>query len=248
MKIILTGCNGKMGKMLARCIQQKENMETVAGLDIAQDSTAAFPVYTSVEQVKEDADVIIDFSHPTALKNTIALATAKKLPVVLATTGFSAAQLEEIDALAKEVPVFFTANMSLGVNLLSELVKKAASILGDDFDIEIVEKHHNQKVDAPSGTALMLANAAKEGLSFEPQYVYERHSVRQKRDKKEIGISAVRAGTIVGEHDVIFGGHDEIITLSHMALSREVFAVGAINAAAFLVGKAPGMYSMKDML
>ncbi len=237
-----------MGKMLARCIEQKENMETVAGLDITQDPTVAFPVYACVEQVQEDADVIIDFSHPAALANTIALAKAKQLPVVLATTGFSDAQLTEIDALAKEVPVFFTANMSLGVNLLSELVKKAASILGDDFDIEIIEKHHNQKVDAPSGTALMLANAAKEGLSFEPKYVYERHSVRQKRDKKEIGISAVRAGTIVGEHDVIFGGHDEIITLSHMALSREVFAVGAINAAAFLIGKTPGMYSMKDML
>ncbi len=237
-----------MGKVLARCIEQKENMETVAGLDIAQDATAAFPVYTSAEQIKEDADVIIDFSHPAALKNTIALAKAQQLPVVLATTGLSDEQLAEVDALSREVPVFFTANMSLGVNLLSELVKKAASILGDDFDIEIVEKHHNQKVDAPSGTALMLANAAKEGLSFEPKYVYERHSVRQKRDKKEIGISAVRAGTIVGEHDVIFGGHDEIITLSHMALSKDVFAVGAINAAAFLVGKAPGMYSMKDML
>ncbi|MBQ6706464.1 MAG: 4-hydroxy-tetrahydrodipicolinate reductase, partial [Clostridia bacterium] len=168
--------------------------------------------------------------------------------VVLATTGYTEEQIENIHALSKDVPVFFSANMSLGVNLLSALVEKAAAVLGDSFDIEIVEKHHNQKVDAPSGTALMLANAAKEGLSFEPEYVYERHSVRQKRDKKEIGISAVRAGSIVGEHDVIFGGQDEVITLSHLALSKDIFAHGAINAALFLVGKAPGLYSMKDML
>lgn len=248
MKIILCGCNGKMGKVLARCIAEKDNMETVAGLDIAADNTAAFPVYTTAEQFTEQADVIIDFSHPAALANTIALARTHKLPAVIATTGLSDEQMADIHALAKEVPVFFSANMSLGVNLLSALVTKAAAVLGDDFDIEIVEKHHNQKVDAPSGTALMLANAAKEGVSYAPEYVYERHSVRKKREKKEIGISAVRAGTIVGEHDVIFGGRDEIVTLSHMALSKEVFATGAINAAAFLIGKTPGMYDMKDML
>lgn len=248
MKIILSGCNGKMGKVLAHCIAEKQNMETVAGLDIAEDLSGAFPVHTAADQFTEDADVIIDFSNPAALPQVIALANSKNLPVVVATTGLSAEQMAAVEALSEKVPVFFSANMSLGINLLSELVKKAAAILGDDFDIEIVEKHHNQKVDAPSGTALMLANAAKEGLSFEPEYIYERHSVRKKRDKKEIGISAVRAGTIVGEHDVIFGGRDEIITLSHTAMSKEIFATGAINAAAFLVGKAPGMYSMKDML
>lgn len=248
MKIILSGACGKMGKVLARCIAEKENMETVAGLDIAEDVSGAFPIHNDAANFSEDADVIIDFSNPAALPQVIALAESKNLPVVVATTGLSAEQMAAVEALSEKVPVFFSANMSLGINLLSELVKKAAAILGDDFDIEIVEKHHNQKVDAPSGTALMLANAAKEGLSYEPEYVYERHSVRKKRDKKEIGISAVRAGTIVGEHDVIFGGRDEVITLSHTAMSKEIFATGAINAAAFLIGKAPGMYSMKDML
>lgn len=237
-----------MGCVLTRCIAEKENMETVAGLDVADNFDGAYPVYTDPAAIKEDADVIIDFSNPAALSKTVALAKAKNIPAVIATTGLSTEQLAAVEALAKDVPVFFSGNMSLGINLLTELVKKAAAVLGNDFDIEIVEKHHNQKVDAPSGTALMLANAAKEGLDFEPEYVYERHSVRQKRDKKEIGISAVRAGTIVGEHDVIFGGRDEVITLSHLALSKEIFATGAINAAAFLIGKPAGMYSMKDML
>jgi len=237
-----------MGGVLTRCIDQKDGMQVVAGLDIADSNGGAYPVYADVAAVNEKADVIIDFSNPAALSKTIALAKAQKIPAVIATTGLSDEQIAEVHALAKEVPVFFSANMSLGVNLLSELVKKAASILGGDFDIEIVEKHHNQKVDAPSGTALMLADAAKEGLAYEPTYVYERHSVRKKREKTEIGISAVRAGTIVGEHDVIFGGRDEVITLSHLAMSKEIFATGAINAAAFLIGKDAGLYSMKDML
>ncbi len=246
--IILSGASGKMGGVLARLIAARDNCATVAGLDIADNTAGAFPVYANPADCREQADVLIDFSHPAALPKVMEIAKARHLPVVLATTGYDDAQIEEIRALAQTVPVFFSANMSLGVNLLSALVKKAAAVLGDSFDIEIVEKHHNQKVDAPSGTALMLANAAKEGLSFEPEYVYERHSVRQKRDKKEIGISAVRAGTIVGEHDVIFGGQDEVITLSHLALSKDIFAHGAINAALFLVGKAPGLYSMEDML
>lgn len=248
MKIILSGCNGKMGRVIARTVADKDGMTVVAGLDIVTDLTGSFPVYDNADACKEDADVIIDFSHPSALPKVIALARTRKLPVVIATTGLSAEQIAEIEALSKEVPVFFSANMSLGINLLSELVKKAAAVLGNDFDIEIVEKHHNQKLDAPSGTALMLANAAKDGLSFEPEYVFERHSVRQKRKKTEIGISSVRAGTIVGEHEVIFGGPDEIITLSHTAMSKEIFATGSVNAAAFLIGKPAGLYSMKDML
>lgn len=246
--IILSGASGKMGGVLARLIAARDNCTAVAGLDLNDNKAGEFPVYANPADCKEPADVLIDFSHPAALSKVIEIAKARKLPVVLATTGYTEEQIENIHALSKEVPVFFSANMSLGVNLLSALVEKAAAVLGDSFDIEIVEKHHNQKVDAPSGTALMLANAAKEGLSFEPEYVYERHSVRQKRDKKEIGISAVRAGSIVGEHDVIFGGQDEVITLSHLALSKDIFAHGAINAALFLVGKAPGLYSMKDML
>ncbi len=246
--IILSGASGKMGGVLARLIAARDNCTVVAGLDLNDNKAGGFPVYASPADCKEPADVLIDFSHPAALNKVIEIAKARKLPVVLATTGYTEEQVEMIHALSKEVPVFFSANMSLGVNLLSALVKKAAAVLGDSFDIELVEKHHNQKVDAPSGTALMLANAAKEGLSFEPEYVYERHSVRQKRDKKEIGISAVRAGSIVGEHDVIFGGQDEVITLSHLALSKDIFAHGAINAALFLIGKVPGLYSMKDML
>lgn len=246
--IILSGANGKMGQVLARCIAARDNCTVTAGLDIADQVGGAFPVYADPAACREPADVLIDFSHPAALEKVIAFAKARRLPAVLATTGYTDTQIADIHKLAETVPVFFSANMSLGINLLSALVKKAAAVLGDSFDIEIVEKHHNQKLDAPSGTALMLADAAKEGLSFTPEYVYERHSVRRKRDKKEIGISAVRAGTIVGEHEIIFGGQDEVITLSHLAMSKDIFAHGAINAALFLVGKAPCLYSMQDML
>ena len=247
MKIILSGCNGKMGQVIARTVAERDGCEIVAGLDRVADSTGAFPVFATAD-IDIPADIIIDFSHPAMLQTVLTLAEGRHLPVIIATTGLSDEQLAAVRTLSEKVPVFFSANMSIGVNLLSALVEKAARVLGNDFDIEIVEKHHNQKVDAPSGTALMLADAAKAGLSFEPHYVYDRHSVRQKREKTEIGISSVRAGTIVGEHEVIFGGRDEVITLSHPAMSKEIFAVGALNAAAFLVGKPAGLYSMKDML
>lgn len=247
MKIILSGCNGKMGQVIARTVAERDGCEIVAGLDRVADSTGAFPVFATAD-IDIPADIIIDFSHPAMLQTVLTLAEGRHLPVIIATTGLSDEQLAAVRALSEKVPVFFSANMSIGVNLLSALVEKAARVLGNDFDIEIVEKHHNQKVDAPSGTALMLADAAKAGLSFEPHYVYDRHSVRQKREKTEIGISSARAGTIVGEHEVIFGGRDEVITLSHLAMSKEIFAVGALNAAAFLVGKPAGLYSMKDML
>ena len=167
---------------------------------------------------------------------------------MLATTGYREEQIAAIHEAAKEIPVFFTANMSMGVNLLAELCKKAAQVLGADFDVEIIEKHHNQKIDAPSGTALMLARAVEEGLDYEPTYVYDRQAVRQKRDHHEIGFSAVRGGNIVGEHEVLFAGHDEIVTLSHSARSKEVFAVGAVNAALFMVGKPAGLYTMADLV
>ncbi len=247
MKIILSGCNGKMGQVIARTVAERDGCEIVAGLDRVADSTGAFPVFATAD-IDIPADIIIDFSHPAMLQTVLTLAEGRHLPAIIATTGLSDEQLAAVRALSEKVPVFFSANMSIGVNLLSALVEKAAKVLGNDFDIEIVEKHHNQKVDAPSGTALMLADAAKAGLSFEPHYVYDRHSMRQKREKTEIGISSVRAGTIVGEHEVIFGGRDEVITLSHLAMSKEIFAVGALNAAAFLVGKPAGLYSMKDML
>ena len=247
MKIILSGCNGKMGQVIARTVAERDGCEIVAGLDRVADSTGAFPVFATAD-IDIPADIIIDFSHPAMLQTVLTLAEGRHLPAIIATTGLSDEQLAAVRALSEKVPVFFSANMSIGVNLLSALVEKAAKVLGNDFDIEIVEKHHNQKVDAPSGTALMLADAAKAGLSFEPHYVYDRHSMRQKREKTEIGISSVRAGTIVGEHEVIFGGRDEVITLSHLAMSKEIFAVGALNAAAFLVGKPAGLYSMKDMI
>lgn len=247
MKIILSGCNGKMGQVIARTVAERDGCEIVAGLDRVADSTGAFPVFATAD-IDIPADILIDFSHPAMLQTVLTLAEGRHLPVIIATTGLSDEQLAAVRALSEKVPVFFSANMSIGVNLLSALVEKAAKVLGNDFDIEIVEKHHNQKVDAPSGTALMLADAAKAGLSFEPHYVYDRHSVRQKREKTEIGISSVRAGTIVGEHEIIFGGQDEVITLSHLAMSKEIFAVGALNAAAFLVGKPAGLYSMKDMI
>ena len=221
MKIILSGCNGKMGQVIARTVAERDGCEIVAGLDRVADSTGAFPVFATAD-IDIPADIIIDFSHPAMLQTVLTLAEGRHLPAIIATTGLSDEQLAAVRALSEKVPVFFSANMSIGVNLLSALVEKAAKVLGNDFDIEIVEKHHNQKVDAPSGTALMLADAAKAGLSFEPHYVYDRHSMRQKREKTEIGISSVRAGTIVGEHEVIFGGRDEVITLSHLAMSKEI--------------------------
>jgi len=189
-------------------------------------------------------DVPVDLPFEQAL----AYAKEHHLPVVVATTGLTADQIQSVKDASSDVPVFFSANMSLGISLLAELAKKAAALLGEDFDVEIVEKHHNQKIDAPSGTALMLAHAVEEGLDYEPTYVYDRQSVRQKRDRHEIGFSAVRGGNIVGEHEVLFAGHDEIVTLSHSARSKEVFAVGAVNAALFMVGKPAGLYTMADLV
>ena len=194
------------------------------------------------------ADVIIDFSHPNMLDKLICYCESTGTALVMATTGLSPDQVASLDELSKKVAVFRSANMSLGINLLIDLVKKAAQILEGDFDIEVVEKHHNQKIDAPSGTALMIADAMTEVLANKPEYVYDRHAVRKKRSDNEIGIHAIRGGTIVGEHDVIFAGTDEIIEIKHTAMSKEVFAVGSIRAAKFISGKAPGMYCMQNML
>ena len=244
-RIIISGCNGRMGRAIAERVAARDDASctVVAGIDM-NTAAAAFPVFAKPEDCTVEADVIIDFSNPTALPGLLAYATAKKLPIVIATTGIAAEGMELIKKAAEEIPVFFSANMSLGVNLLVELAKKATEVRGYDFDIEIVEKHHNQKLDAPSGTALMIADAIADGR----HYVYDRHSRRQKRDRNEIGIHAIRGGSIVGEHDVIFAGSDEVITLSHSASSRGVFAVGAINAALFLPGKKPGIYNMGDLI
>ncbi len=191
--------------------------------------------------------MVIDFSHPSALHSLLNFCKNRKIGAVLATTGYSDEQLNEITEASKEIPVFRSANMSLGINVVVELIKKAAAVL-DGYDIEIVERHHNRKVDAPSGTALMLADAAALAVSFVPEYAYSRNEVRQPRGKTEIGISAVRGGTIVGDHEVIFAGHDEVIELHHHAASREIFANGAVKAAKFITCKQNGLYSMSDLV
>ena len=193
-------------------------------------------------------DVIIDFSHPSSLDDLLDYCMTNGTPIVIATTGYNDEQIAKIHKASEQIPVFFTFNMSLGINLLTELAKKATQILGGQFDIEIIEKHHNQKIDAPSGTAIMLANAINEELDNSCTYVYDRHSVRQKRAKNEIGMHAIRGGTIVGEHEIIFAGRDEVISLKHEAHSKQVFAVGSVNAAVFMCGKPAGIYAMKDLL
>lgn len=240
-----------MGKVIANIISTRDDCRVVAGIDKNIQENTGFPVVDSPRQLSAidvQPDVIIDFSHPSALNELLDYCMTNRVALIVATTGYSQEQIQEIHNAAKEIPLFFTANMSLGVNLIAELAKKATSILGGQFDIEIVEKHHNLKIDAPSGTALMLADAINEELNNEYTYVYDRQSVRQKRDPKEIGLHAIRGGTIVGEHDVIFAGRDEVITLSHHAASKEVFAVGAVNAAVFLKGKEAGLYGMKDLM
>lgn len=245
--ILLSGACGKMGNAVARCVAEEENLKIVSGVDKAK-SACDFPVYESFDEVNTLPDVIIDFSHISVLDSLLDFAVKNSVPVILATTGYSTEQIAKIHDVANKIPVFFTANMSLGVNLLCSLAKSAANILGSNFDVEIIEKHHNQKIDAPSGTALMLANAVNEVFDDKYTYEYDRHSKRQKRSKSEIGIHSIRGGTIVGEHDVIFAGHDEVITLSHSAQSKEVFAAGAVKAAKFIVGKPSGMYDMGSIL
>jgi len=246
-KIILSGCSGKMGHVITKCVESKENCEIVAGVDINK-CDAPYPIFTSFADVDVDADVVIDFSHPSVLASLLEYCKNKKIPAVVATTGLSDEQKKAIEEASKEVPMFFSANMSIGVNLISELAAKAARVLEGSFDIEIVEAHHNQKIDAPSGTALMLADSISDALTKKPTYEFDRHSKRAKRDPNEIGIHSVRGGTIVGEHEVIFAGLDEVIKISHSARSKDLFAVGAVNAAVFLKGKPAGMYSMKQLV
>ncbi len=247
-KILMSGANGKMGHAVASVIATREDCVLSVGVDLNTKPYGDFPIVASFAEVAEKPDVVIDFSNPTVLDSLLTYCLAERIPCVLATTGYSEEQLIQIQTAAKEIPIFFTFNMSLGINLLVQLAKKATAILGDQFDIEIVEKHHNQKLDAPSGTAIMLANALNESLDNRYHYTYDRHSKREKREKYEIGMHAIRGGTIVGEHDVIFAGRDEVITLSHSAASKEVFAVGSVNAAVYLVSQKPGMYDMQGLM
>ena len=245
MRILLCGCQGRMGHAVADAVKGGEVI--AAGVD-ALWSERAFPVYATPADCTEAVDVLIDFSNPAALDGVLTYAVENNVPTVICTTGLSNEQHHAIFDASRRVPVFFSGNMSLGIGLLTVLTKKAAAVLGEDFDIEILEMHHNQKLDAPSGTALMLADAAKAGLAYEPEYVYTRHDRREKRGDKEIGISAIRGGNIIGEHQVIFAGKDEVINLTHRAQSRALFATGALRAARFLIGKPAGLYNMEDLL
>ena len=247
-KLILAGCNGYMGQVVTTLVSADPEIEIVAGIDINTDKKFEYPVFGIPSEFTETADAILDFSVAPALEPLLKYAVEKKLPLILCTTGYSPQQIVSIEKASEQIPVFRSGNMSLGINLLAELIKRACSVLGEDFDVEIVEKHHRRKIDAPSGTALMLADAAREALPYEPEYVFERESKRTPRDSKEIGISAVRGGTIVGVHDIIFAGQDEILELRHTASSRDVFAVGAIRAVKFMKSKSPGLYNMNDLL
>ncbi len=247
-RIILTGACGRMGRAVTEAAKSDERIKIVAGVDISA-SDGEFPIYTGISGVPSElsADVIVDFSHHSATEGILAYAKSHACAAIICTTGHDERELEMINEASKDIAVFRSGNMSLGINLLISLVKQAASVL-EGYDIEIIEKHHNNKLDAPSGTAIMLEEAAAAGVSYTPEVVYERHSVRRKRAKEEIGIHSVRGGNIVGEHEVMFAGPEEIVTLSHSASSRNVFARGAIEAAVFICGKDAGLYNMQDVV
>lgn len=248
-KVIMHGCNGKMGRMITDLIGQDEEIEVVAGVDAFCQNADSYPVYANICDCREKADAVIDFSNAAAVDGLLDWCVKEQVPCVLCTTGLTLEQLQHVKEASKKVAILRSANMSLGINMLLKLLKEATAILAPaGFDIEIVEKHHNQKLDAPSGTALALADSINEELHNEYEYKYDRSQVREKRSAKEIGISAVRGGTIVGDHDVIFAGTDEVITFSHCAYSRAVFGKGAIQAAKYLAGKQAGLYEMADVI
>lgn len=247
--IIMHGCNGKMGQVITGLVAENSETTMVAGIDPYTGIDNDYTVFTTPAACNTDADVIIDFSNAKAVDTIIDYAVETQTPIVVCTTGLSSPQIDYLKASSEKVAILFSANMSLGVNLLISLAKKATSILTDaNFDIEIIEKHHNQKVDAPSGTALAIADGINEELNNSYSYQYDRSKDRLKRPQKEIGLHAVRGGTIVGEHEIIFAGEDEIIELNHKAMSKKIFAVGAVNAAKFLKGKPAGLYSMADLM
>ena len=246
--VLLSGANGFMGRAVASLAENDPEIKICAGIDINTLEYGGFPIYKTPGEFGGACDVIIDFSHVSAFDGILDYAKTNRIPVIFATTGLSEEQKQAMKEASKVSPVFYSANMSVGVNLLIDLVKRATEVLQYNYDIEIIEKHHNRKLDAPSGTALAIADAIAETRENETEYMFDRHSVRRKRSENEVGIQAVRGGTIVGEHDVIFAGHDEIIEIKHEALSREIFAAGALRAAKFMKGKPAGMYNMNDTL
>ena len=248
-RVIMHGCNGAMGQVISRLAAEDERVEIVAGLDIADKGLYEYPVFTVLEDCRVEADVIVDFSVAVAVDALLEFAVRRKLPLVLCTTGLSGEQLERVNEISKMIPVLRSANMSLGVNTVFKLVAAAAQVLaGSGYDIEIVEKHHNKKLDAPSGTALAIADAMNEALNQEYHYKLDRSAVRERRDPKEIGIQAVRGGTIVGEHEVFFCGEDEVVEIKHTAYSKAIFGKGAIAAAIYLKDMEPGLYTMADVI
>ena len=248
LKILLNGACGRMGRVIAALAEKKDDMCIIAGIDVKPEQYGSFPVYADLYEFTGDADVVLDFTIASALDRTLEYCVKRSINLIVATTGHSEAQLAALHEASSSIAVLRSANMSLGVALLADLVRRACRVLGDGYDVEVIERHHNQKLDAPSGTALMLADAAAQALPYEPEYQYNRHDVRRVRPKNEIGIHSVRGGTIVGEHGVIFAGHDEVIELRHSAQSRELFAAGALRACLFLAEKEPGFYTMDDIV
>ena len=248
-KILIFGCNGTMGRVLATMAESSSKVEIAAGVDpTAQADAFAFPVYPNLDDCDQVFDVIIDFSRPESLSDLLDGALKRKCPLVIATTGHTVEDKKRIKNLTRSIPIFHAANMSLGINLMSDLIQTAAAVLGEQFDIEIIEKHHNLKKDAPSGTAYELADSINQVFLHAKHYVFGRHTRTDKRNIEDIGIHAVRGGTIVGEHQVLFAGTDEILELKHAAFSKQVFAAGALRAVQFIAGKSPGYYSMKEMI
>ena len=247
MNILLNGASGRMGNEVAMRVEKEENMQIVAGIGLEEDLSGKFPIYSKIEDVKEKIDVIIDFSVPKATFKVLEFAKKEKTPIVIATTGFSNDELEKIEELSKEIPIFRSANMSLDINLMAEIVKKVAKVL-QDTDIEIIETHHNRKIDAPSGTAILLADAINEVLENKKEYDFNRMQKREARNKNEIGFSSIRGGNIVGEHTVAFFGENETLEIKHTSYSRQVFVEGAIKSAKFIITKENGLYNMNDLI
>lgn len=248
-KAIMHGCNGHMGRVISGIVENDANIEIVAGVDPFDNGTNKYPVFPSIGECNVEADVIIDFASASAIDALLDYSASRQIPVVLCTTGLSEAQIAKVNETSKKVAVLRSANMSLGINLLLKLVKEAAAKLCDEgFDVEIVEKHHHLKKDAPSGTALALADSINEEMNEKYHYIYDRSTKSEKRDCLEIGISSVRGGNIVGDHDVIFAGEDEVVTFSHSAYSKAIFGKGAVSAAKFLAGKPAGLYNMQDVI
>jgi 4-hydroxy-tetrahydrodipicolinate reductase len=245
-RVLLNGCNGKMGKVISEMAKTSPTISIASGID-KNSSNLDYPCYNSIHECKDTVDVILDFSRPDALEDLCIYSKEKNIPIVFCTTGYTPEQLSKISSLSTEVPVFHSANMSIGVNIINNILKNISNMLYKDFDIEIIEKHHNQKIDAPSGTALLLANTIKNSIEEETILISGRDGL-SKREPKEIGIHAVRGGNIIGDHEIIFAGKGECIEIKHTAISREVFAIGALKACEYIYGKEKGLYSMDDVV